>query len=188
MQTCFLLIPLFSAILGWLSIIIVLEILFRYLLPSRWPAIQNMIVKQLQEKVTPGLLSAKLQELDLEKEVSPLLDLRLNRLIEQLKKQVPMGEYFLSGALVEQLKARAKEEILQTMPEMKVRLLEKAEKEFDLNKLIEDQVQGISYSQFASSVKQQFKRDIFKIKALGALIGFILGILDSVLSFLFGGI
>ena len=179
-----LLIPIFNALTGWLSIFLFMQVLFKYVLPRRWQTIQHLIIKKLQEFAVPGLIRAKIQELDLEKEVSPLLDLRLDRLIEQLKKQVPMGEYFLSGAFVERLKARAKEEILQTLPEIKERLIEKAEREFDLNTIIEDQVYGLSLFKFESFVRTKFRSDLLRAQAFGFFLGLLLGIFEYLLFFL----
>lgn len=179
MQFWWIVFALFNGLIVWLSIILFWQFVLRLSIPSRWHLLQQRMTVQLQEEVSSLIRSSEFCEFDLENEVSPLLDQRLNRLVEQLKKQVPMGEFFLSGAFVERLKERAKEEILQVLPEIKERLLAKGEKEF--YQIIDKRLSDLTSEKFVNFIRCTFRVDFIKIQIVGAVAGFLLGVVETLL-------
>jgi len=61
-----------------------------------------------------------------EKEAEKILEGRLDSLVAAFKKEIPMASAFLTGSLAERLKGRAKEELMQAVPELKERLAAEA--------------------------------------------------------------
>ena len=181
MKLCFFLVPLVIAFLGWLSIRLLLNLLLRWIIPNEEAAIRKLMIQKLQEIVESHSLSSKIQQLDLESEVSPLLDQRLNHLVEQLKGQIPMGEFFLTGSIAERLKVLAKDEILQILPEVKTHLIEKIEREYNFKQIIEDEVNRLDLADLDFYIKNEMRWGLRKLSALGALIGYLLGFFEILL-------
>jgi uncharacterized membrane protein YheB (UPF0754 family) len=181
MKICFFLSPLILAFFGWFSVRLFLSLVFRWIIPSEEASIRRAVKQKLQELAESNGLFLKMQQLDLESEVNPLLDQRLNRLVDQLKGQVPMGEFLLTGSFAERLKLRAKDEILQILPEVKSRLIEKIQREYDPKEIIEEQVNRLKLADLEFFIKNDMKWPLRKLAALGAVVGYLLGFFEILL-------
>jgi hypothetical protein len=177
MIICLILIPLFNALVGWLSIVLFLHGFFRWTLPARKASICQAIVQKLQMEGETNRFIEKLKQINLENEVSPLLDKRLDDVVVHLKGQIPMGEMFLSGALAERLKGRVKQEILKSLPEIQECLIQKAS-ELDFKQILEEKVQGLLNGPLANHLAVEMGGELRKLKGMGALLGLIIGLLE----------
>lgn len=90
---------------------------------------------------------------ELTSEIDPLLDQKLDSLIVKLKAEMPMASLFLSGTFVQKMKGKAKEELLEVVPELKTRVF---------TKILES-------DEFPSLMS---KKAVIKISVIAALIGF----------------
>lgn len=178
MIICLILIPLFNALVGWLSIVLFLHGFFRWILPARKASICQAIVQKLQVEGDVNPLIEKFKQINLENEVSPLLDKRLEDVIVQLKGQIPMGEMFLSGALAERLKGRVKQEILKSLPEIQDHLIQKVASELNFKQILEEKVQGLLNGPLANHLALEMGGELRKLKGMGALLGLIIGLLE----------
>ena len=100
----------------------------------------------------------KILQSDLSVGIEPLLDKRLDLVVENFKQEIPMASMFLSGALANKFKNKGKSEILKMLPEVKTFLIEKFLQDFELDTLMP------SPSTLAK-----------KMAFCGAILGFILG-------------
>jgi hypothetical protein len=170
-------------LIGWMSIHLFLYLLRKKIIPAKQAVIKQMIVQKIRDlEIEKGMID-KFNQFDMEKEIAPLLEHRLQTLVEQLKHEIPMGEILLSGALAERLKERARQEIIKGLPEIKDRLGERIKEEFALEAKIEEVVNQFKMDQVYSCLESEMKGAITRLKAVGALIGFTLGILEAVLLF-----
>ncbi len=178
MKIYLILVPFFNALGGWLSVVLFLHILLKWIIPSKQESICQASIQKLSIQGEPNPLILKLEQMDLESEVSPVLDQRLNQLIAQLKEQIPMGEIVLPRRLAERLKGRAKQEILKALPEIKERLVEKVKKEFDFGQLIEAHINALDFTQLESYLTSEMSDELRMLKGIGAAIGLVIGCLE----------
>lgn len=181
MTICLILLPLFGALFGWLSISVFQYALFHWIIPNKLPGIKEAAVQKLSGAINFSHLFKKMEGIDFASEVEPLIDQRLDHLVDQMKPSIPMGEILLSGALAQRLKERAKAEILDAMPELKQQLIKKIESGFDSKQIIEEQLQQVEGIQLAEFIQGALGGEFTKIKAICALGGLLLGFLELVL-------
>jgi|GEM_PF-4023693 len=125
-------------------------------------AVVQMIGWQIR-KITERLnfyLDRELQAYPLENEVEPIVDEKLDRMIQSFKEQIPMGGMFLSGKLVTGLRSQAKHELISAVPLFKAKLKERAEE---------------------TIAKLSLAFPLVRLSCIGAAIGFCLGLLEAFL-------
>ncbi len=187
MNSCFLIVLMGATVIGWLVAEVFLILIFRYLLPIKQGDLRQLLLNKAVELAGPekDCLVDKVRAFNLEAEVVPVLDVRLEDLIEQLRGQIPMGGMLLSGAWIERFKSKIKQEILKSLPAIKENLAKKVGQEFDFQKMIEEKVQALDFTELGRSFRQIYRFDLLKLRGAGALIGFGIGLLELVLFTLF---
>lgn len=100
-----------------------------------------------------------LQKLDVSSDVNPLLDHHLEALVVSVKQQIPMVGMFFSESISGKLKGQAKGEILQMIPQLKQKLIERC-----------------------------LLRHLATIKWVGAGCGFVLGVVQLVIIWFCGSL
>lgn len=181
MTFCLFLLPLFGALFGWLSLSVFHYALFQWIIPNKLPSIKEAAVQKLSGAVDFSQLFQKMEEIDFASEIEPFIDQRLDHLVDQLKPSIPMGEVLLSGALAKRLKERAKTEILDAIPEIKLQIIKKIESGFDSKQIMEEQLQHVEGIQLAGFIRGALGEEFTRIKALCALAGLLFGFLELVL-------
>lgn len=100
-------------------------------------------------------------KLELQDDISPVLDKRLDRFTDKVKEQLPMAGMFLRGSVEEKLKAQAKAEFMSALPEVL--------------KLIFHQ---LSHSKIIRNfLWKTLKYYIIKLIVIGAIFGALFGLL-----------
>ena len=69
-----------------------------------------------------------IENLNFREEFDLLVDKHLDALVIIFKNQIPMASMFLTDSLTQKLKTKTKEEMLNMVPELKQKILEKLEK------------------------------------------------------------
>ncbi|WP_068468693.1 hypothetical protein [Candidatus Protochlamydia phocaeensis] len=182
MRACYFLILASNAIIGWISIGLICRLLFYSIIPSKQERLRQLMTeKALAEIGTEQNLAEKIESIDLEEEVAPILDQRLEALVDQFRSQIPMAGMFLAGPFIERFKLKAKVEILKALPSIKNNLIQKIEREFDLKKLVKAKIDALDLEAASASIYKEGRKEIFKLQGLGALIGLFLGLVELVL-------
>ena len=196
-QTAFMLIafPLIGAAIGWLTNRLAIQMLFRPREPWKFPGIrlQGLIPKRQEELAcrvgeivekelfNQHLIRNEIRNMDLK----PYLDqLATNIVWDRLGpklRQVPLLGTFVNDKLLYNLTKMAMESLqLETEP-----LLEKVssevEKRIAVRRIVEEKVRGFDLEQLETIVRQLAHKEFRRIEILGAVIGLMVGIVQSVL-------
>jgi hypothetical protein len=175
---CLYLLPLFGALLGWIILSFTLRLILRHYLPAyKYKIYEQVIIELEKEMGEENPLVVKMQGLNLEGVVSPVLDRRLDQVVQDLKEQIPMGEYILMGSLTQRIKMRVKSEFLKALPDFKAAFLQQIEKELNPKQFIHDKVYAYDFNKIIQSVSKQGKGVMRALKWMASGIGFILGCL-----------
>ncbi|MFI5343430.1 MAG: hypothetical protein ACHQUC_04330 [Chlamydiales bacterium] len=184
MDSCFGLIIVLNALLGWFLISFLMGYSMKVILPKKTMIIKKMILEEIEKELGPeNLLAKKMDALDLAEEVGPFLDLRLDQITKQMAAQIPMGELLLSGSLGQKMKMNIRNEIYKILPELKEQLIERVSHDFDLKQVLTDQIQSYDFCPLMSRFEQVFQKDLYLAKGIGALIGALTGVLEIALIF-----
>jgi len=130
------------------------------LLPPLLGAISGALIIFLLSTIIKKFFN--IDEKELEDDLKSLVDKHLDDLVGAFGRQIPMSSLFLTGSLASKLKLQAREEILKMTPSLKEKLLER--------------------------ISQKIKANHYflKVLALGGWIGFVLGLLQSLILLLLG--
>jgi uncharacterized membrane protein YheB (UPF0754 family) len=181
------LIPFLNALMVWMVITILINFLLKYVFPSKKELIYQKILQAMEKEWnrSGNPLLENIEKLDLEEELSPILDKRLDLLIDNLKLHIPMGGLLLAETLTSKVKHRIKMEILKALPEVKKSLRNKVQKEFNLLPFMEERIRSYDLKQIEKMIYQHGKQQILQLKGLGAVIGFIFGLIELVFMLIF---
>ena len=138
------------AFVGWAVISTLI-----YLFLSNSSLIKRLIIQQINHLNLNDLLISKLERLDLNPLLEPIVDERLDALIDQYRYQIPMLSMFLTISLATKIKSMAKMEVLKALPEIQTQLIANADKLFNLTQVFDEYIQEI---QFDAILRSHFKK------------------------------
>ncbi len=147
MNKLFYLLPSFCACIGVISVLITYYFIWRRLERNKTTLVQT--------------LSQRVNSTEIQKEVSEVLDHKLNHFIHELRSQIPMGSMLLTDSLSRTIKGIAKEEMLKMIPDIKERLVNRLSTEMDIEKI----------------ALNSLRSELYRIVLYGAVLGFSLGLL-----------
>jgi len=142
--------PVLGAIIGCLSSILTVTMLFKSYKSS-----------QVADKLMEALM-LKLKAMDLHSDLDELLEKHLIEFIGTLKQQIPMASMFLTGTLSDKLKNLAKEEFIKMLPELKDKIWIRFSSNFSFIEIM---------------IKESISKRMRRIALLSALVGFLIGCL-----------
>jgi uncharacterized membrane protein YheB (UPF0754 family) len=200
MPVSYFLIPVVTGLIGWITNVIAVKMLFhprepislgffsiQGVVPRRKKALGKAIAKIAHEELfSIKELSAKLQEVDLGEDLGVMVDKRMDHFIEGVKQAIPMAGMFLKGALLDDLKVKARAEFRHLIPEIKEKIGGVIESEVDLHGHIEEKVSNFSVRKIESIVMKVATNELKIVEILGGVLGLVIGIIQVVLMVCFG--
>lgn len=201
-QILFILTPFITAVIGWLTNWVAIQMLFHPRQPMRiffwkWqgliPRRQLQLAQESAEIIEREILQQHMILNEIKKiELGPYLETAAHSLVwerigPQLRAIPLLGSFVNDGVL-------AKFEVIATA-EMKNEagpLTEKVATEFessvDLKQMIEDNIAAFDLERLEDIVNQVAKREFRTIERLGAVLGFIIGLIQVALFYLSGAV
>jgi uncharacterized membrane protein YheB (UPF0754 family) len=188
-------IPLVTALIGWVTNVIAVKMLFhprepislglftlQGVVPRRKKALGKAIAKIAHEELfSVEELSSKLQEVDLGEDLGKMVDVRMDRFVEGVKESIPMAGMFLKGSLLDGLKEKARNEFSLLLPEIKEKVGKIVENDLDLHTHIEDKVSNFSVRKIESIVMKVAMNELKIIEVLGGALGLVIGLVQVAL-------
>ena len=201
-QILFIITPLITAAIGWLTNWVAIQMLFHPREPMRlffwkWqgliPRRQQQLAEESAEIIEREILQQHMILNEIKKiELGPYLETAAHSLVwerigPQLRAIPLLGSFINDGVL-------AKFEVIATA-EMKNEagpLMEKVATEFessvDLKQMIEDNIAAFDLERLEAIVNQVAKREFRTIERLGAVLGFVIGLIQVALFALSGAV
>ncbi len=190
MPTSYYFIPVVTALIGWVTNVIAVKMLFhprkpinlgimtlQGAVPRRKKALAKAIAKIANEELfSVEELSDKLQSMEVEGDLGAMVDARMDSFVEGIKESIPMASMFLQGSLLSGLKEKARGEFSKLLPEIKEKVATKVESELDLHGHIEEKVSNFSVRKMESIVMKVATKELKTIELLGGLLGLVIGV------------
>lgn len=193
----FILIPLISAFIGWITNLIAIKMLFHPRNPIRFLGltIQGIFPKrqaQFAEKL--GLLVAnelihfdeierKITSPETIQKALPLIDQHVENFIQnKLKEEIPLLSMFISSETMQSIKKGIVHEVEVIFPSLIGQMTGHLRTELDIQKLVTEKVKDFSSDKLESILNAIMKKEFVFVEIIGGILGFLIGLLQVVLS------
>ncbi len=188
-----LLIPVFSAFIGWITNLLAIKMLFHPRLPIKilgltfhgiFPKRQKVFAEKLGKLVSAELLSYDdIQEKianpkNLEK-LMPMIEGHIENFLRiKLSEEMPFLSLFVGDKTIISLKKIFMQEFEALFPQLMRGYAGQLQTEFDLEKIVTDKVAAFSATKLESILFQIMNKEFRFVEILGGIIGFIIGIIQ----------
>lgn len=176
------LIPIITALLGWIIHHLAAHTLFTRILPARQQALAQQLGTFAGQQLSFSTIKSKLTDPEKIKNIIPLVEAHLDTFLrEKLPKAMPVLSMFIGDSIVNQIKSHLVAELDTLFPVMINQYLDNVEKDLNIEKMVADKIAGISAEQLQQISQQLLGNEIKKFKLLGAFTGFISGVVAVIL-------
>ncbi len=189
------LIPLASGAIGWFTNYLAIKMLFHPRVPIRFmgmtmqgifPKRQRQFAEQLGQLVSDKLLSfddikGTLISAENLSQLQPLIEEKIDHMLRvKLKDTMPMISMFVGDKTIAKLKDTFSEEIIAQLPDLIDQYLEGVSGRLDIQQLVTEKVAEFDVLELEALLKSVLGREFRFIELLGAVIGFLIGLVQLI--------
>lgn len=188
---------LFSAFTGWVTTWIAIKMLFHprkpisifgFKVQGIFPKNQQLIAQKLGQVVSKEFLSfaeieAKVINPDNLEKLKPEIEAHIDIFLrEKLVTLFPMLSMFIGDKTINQLKTAFLTELENLFPILMKNYMKKLESDLDLEKIVTEKVASFSSEKLEDILSQITKKEFQFLEVIGAVFGFIIGLLQVLLT------
>ncbi|MCB0716555.1 MAG: DUF445 family protein [Chitinophagaceae bacterium] len=198
MSSWFLLFPLISAFIGWLTNWVAIKMLFHPREPKRilgitfqgiFPKRQQKFAEKLGKLISEEFLSyedieAKISNPENLQQIMPIIENHVDDFLRnRLKDEMPVVSMFIGDKTIENLKSLFMQEIQTLLPVVMKQYAANLKTELDLEQIVITKVAAFSSDKLEEILFQIMSKEFRFIEIIGAVIGFLIGALQVVLTY-----
>ena len=105
----------------------------------------------------------------------------------KLSDTFPLISMFIGDKTINQLKDGFMKELRQIFPELMQKYMSNLKKDLDLEQIVIQKVQGFSSDKLEAVLNDIMKKEFFFVEIIGGVLGFVIGVLQVLLTFLTTG-
>jgi uncharacterized membrane protein YheB (UPF0754 family) len=193
------LIPLISAFIGWVTNWIAIKMLFHPRNPVRFAGItiqgifpkrQKLFAEKLGKMVSDEFLSfediqQKITDPQNLKKLMPMLENHVEIFLRvKLSDEMPFLSMFIGERTIVSLKKIFMQELETLFPKVMNNFADHLQEELDLEKIVTEKVSAFSSDKLENILYQIMSKEFRFVEILGGVIGFIIGILQVIITLL----
>ncbi|MFN4286083.1 MAG: DUF445 domain-containing protein [Lacibacter sp.] len=193
-----LLIPLISGFIGWITNWVAIKMLFHpkepvnilgYRLQGIFPKRQEQFAVKLGKLVSDELLSftdieTKITDPANLQKILPQLEGHIDHFLRvKLSDSMPVISMFIGDKTIEKIKAVFLEELQAIFPTLIKKYMGQLQAELDLEQIVTEKVRNFSSDKLEEILYQVMAREFRFVELLGAVLGFIIGLLQIGITF-----
>jgi uncharacterized membrane protein YheB (UPF0754 family) len=186
-------IPFFSACIGWVTNWVAIKMLFhprepRKIMGFTFQGVYPKRKQQFAEKLGRVVSNEFLSNMDLEEKISdpanlekiiPMIESHVDDFLrERIGKELPMVSMFIGDKTIGRLKGAFMKEIGTLFPEVMKQYAGNLKTELNLEQLVVKKVNSFSSAKLEEILYKSLSKEFRQVGLLGALIGFIIGIVQ----------
>ena len=194
-----LLIPIISAFIGWFTNWIAIKMLFHPREPKKFlgitlhgifPKRQKVFAEKLGKLVSDELLSFEdIQEKIINpenlKKLMPMIEGHIENFLRvKLGNEMPFLSIFIGDKTINSLKKIFMQELETLFPQIMKNYAGQLQAELDLEKIVTDKVAAFSTDKLESILYQIMNREFKFVEIIGGVIGFIIGLIQILITYL----
>lgn len=184
------LIPVVSALIGWLTNFIAVRMLFRPRRPVRVlgltivgliPRRQADLARKIGETVEKELISH--QDIRRVADTPSFRNRVIDVIFEQIERFImqslganPLVAAILSGEVVASIKVMVREELQNRLPDIMEELFGRLEAHLDFKQIIREKIERFDLSRLETIVYSIASRELKAIELVGGVLGFVVGL------------
>lgn len=191
------LIPVIAAFIGWITNWIAIKMLFHPREPKKFlgftfqgifPKRQQQFAEKLGKLVSNEFLSfsdieEKISSPENLKKIMPLIENHIDDFLRnRLSSEMPVISMFIGDKTIHKLKESFMNEIEQLFPQVMKQYAGNLKSELDLEHIVIQRVAGFSSDKLEEVLYQIMAKEFRFVEILGAVIGFIIGILQILIT------
>lgn len=193
------LIPIISAFIGWFTNWIAIKMLFHPREPKKilgitfhgiFPKRQQQFAEKLGKLVSNELLSfsdieSKITSKENLDKIMPHVEGHIDHFIRhKLSDTFPLLSMFIGDKTINQLKEGFMKELKEIFPEVMQKYMGNLQKDLDLEQIVIQKVQGFSSDKLESILNDIMKKEFMFVEIIGGVLGFVIGLLQVLLTLL----
>lgn len=192
-------IPFISAFIHWLTIWMALKLLFHPRHPKRilgftlhgvFPKRQQQIAESLgrivgQELLSFGDIEQAITHPDNVRRILPLAEEHIDNFLRvKLKEQMPMISMFIGDKTIGQLKAVFMAELEELFPVIMKNYVANLRHDLDLERIVVEKIASFSADRLENMLNEFLTKEFRFVEIIGAALGFLIGLLQILLTLL----
>ncbi|MES1217377.1 MAG: DUF445 family protein [Bacteroidota bacterium] len=192
-------IPLISAFIGWVTNWIAIKMLFHPREPRKilgitfqgiFPKRQKQFAEKLGKLVSAEFLSfsdieQKISDPGNLKKIMPMIETHVDEFLNtRLSTEMPVISMFIGSKTINKLKDAFMKEIEILFPQVMKQFAANLKNELDLEEIVIKKVAGFSSDKLEEVLYQIMSKEFRFVEIIGAVIGFIIGIAQVLLTIL----
>jgi len=186
-------IPIVSAFIGWITNWVAIKMLFHPREPKKFlgitiqgifPKRQIQFAEKLGKLVSAEFLSftdieEKISSPDNLKKIMPMIDNHVDDFLRnRLSSEMPVISMFIGDKTIEKLKGAFMKEIELLFPQVMKQFAGNLKTELDLEHIVTEKVTNFSSDKLEEVLYQIMSKEFRFVELIGAVIGFIIGVLQ----------
>ena len=194
-----LLIPLISAFIGWFTNWVAIKMLFHPKEPKRilgitfhgiFPKRQKIFAEKLGKMISSEFLSfddiqQKIANPQNLQKLMPVIEGHVDKFLrDKLSDEMPFLSLFIGDKTIRSLKRIFMQELEILFPQLMTSYAVHLQEELDLEKIVTDKVSAFSSDKLENILYQIMSKEFRFVEILGGVIGFIIGIVQVLITFL----
>lgn len=193
------LLPIIAAFTGWITNKIAIKLLFHPRVPFRFmgmtiqgvfPKRQQQFAEKLGKLVSMELLSfddikQKIARPENVHKVMPLVEKHIDHFLQvKLGEKMPIVRAFVGESTLNQMKSILMEELEALFPALMEDYMHQVKTDLDLEQIVTRKIAAFSTDKLETILMQIMSKEFVFIEVIGAVLGFIIGLIQLGLTFL----
>lgn len=193
------LLPIIAAFTGWITNKIAIKLLFHPRLPVRFmgmtiqgvfPKRQQQFAEKLGKLVSRELLSfddikQKIARPENVHKIMPLVEKHIDHFLQvKLGEKMPIVRAFVGESTLNQMKSILMEELEALFPALMEDYMHQVKTDLDLEQIVTRKIAAFSTDKLEEILMQIMSKEFVFIEVIGAVLGFIIGLIQLALTFL----
>lgn len=193
------LLPIIAAFTGWITNKIAIKLLFHPRVPFRFmgmtiqgvfPKRQQQFAEKLGKLVSRELLSfddikQKIARPENVHKVMPLVEKHIDHFLQvKLGEKMPIVRAFVGESTLNQMKSILMEELEALFPALMEDYMHQVKTDLDLEQIVTRKIAAFSTDKLETILMQIMSKEFVFIEVIGAVLGFIIGLIQLGLTFL----
>ncbi|MBS1575469.1 MAG: DUF445 family protein [Bacteroidetes bacterium] len=193
--------PFMSALIGWAINSLFLKLLFHPVLPKKifgitfqglLPRQQQPLAEQIGRFAVSGLFSfenieQKISDPKNLDKIMPMIEQHIDTFLRvKLSKEMPVISMFIGDKTIATMKGVFMKELGELFPQVMKSFAGNLKSEINLEKVVADKIASYPIEKLEAVFNQQLSKEMKKIRIIGAFTGFLIGLLQILLTLLLG--
>ncbi len=191
-------IPIITALIGWFTNWVAIRMLFRPRQPVKFlglsfqgliPRRQADLAKQTAEIIETEILHQHairdaIQSIDIEPHLRTLVERMVDRKLKDKLSSIPFVGGFINDSTLEMIKKMAIESLQDEIPSIIENVSNDLESKIQVKHMVQERMNALDLDALENIVQKVAKNEFRTIEHLGAVLGFVVGLLQVGLLFL----